>query len=84
MKIEAMTTFKKAKDRKLFLNNPPTKETFLKGSKDGQTVDVKKSSQAPNNTGPQVNTIGNSLLKGLFNIQSNQSAQQTKTVQSSS
>ena len=36
-----MTTFKKAKDRKLFLNNPPQKETHLKESKDGQNVDYK-------------------------------------------
>ena len=34
-----MTTFRKAKDRKLFLNNPPQKETHLKGSKDGQTTE---------------------------------------------
>ena len=71
MKIESMTTFKKAKDRKLFLNNPPTKDTFLKGSKDGQTVDVKKGIQSA--TGPQNSTLGNSIMKGLFNVQSNQS-----------
>ena len=29
-----MTQFRKAKDRKLLLNNPPKKETHLKGSKD--------------------------------------------------
>lgn len=34
IKIENMITFKKAKDRMQMLNNPPQKETNLKGSKD--------------------------------------------------
>jgi hypothetical protein len=38
MKIDSMTRFRKAKDRKLLLNNPPKKETHLKGSKDLETV----------------------------------------------
>ena len=33
-----MTQFRKAKDRKLLLNNPPKKETHLKGSKDLNAV----------------------------------------------
>ena len=37
-KIESMTQFRKAKDRKLLLNNPPKKETHLKGSKDNELV----------------------------------------------
>ena len=34
LKIDAMTRFKRAKDRKLILNNPPQKETHLKNAKD--------------------------------------------------
>lgn len=33
-KIDKMTRFKRAKDRKVLLNNPPQKETLLQGSKD--------------------------------------------------
>jgi hypothetical protein len=33
-----MITYKKAKDRNLLLNNPPKKETKLKGSKDNDTI----------------------------------------------
>lgn len=39
-KIESMIKFKKAKNKKKMLNNPPKKETLLKGSKDTEEVKI--------------------------------------------
>jgi len=38
LRIEQMTMFKKAKDRKVMQNNPPKKETHLKESKDNKVA----------------------------------------------
>jgi hypothetical protein len=43
LKIQQMMNVKRAKDRKILYNNPPKKESYLKGSKDliGDTLEYK-------------------------------------------
>ena len=41
-RIEQMIAFKKPKDRKQLLNNPPKKETSLKGSKDKDSINMEE------------------------------------------
>ena len=51
LKIENMTIFKKQKERKKMLNNPPTKVTVLKSSRDMDKYSLKNSYSRPGEFG---------------------------------
>ena len=56
-KIEQMIAFKRPKDRKQLLNNPPKKETQLKGSKDNNpNLAISKEYRKGGEFGPPTNS----------------------------